>query len=142
VNPTTLSRIAGAFKVQGSPLGTGRAYVGLTRIQPAPVVSPPEDTDVTITVVKGEDWTPLGGRRPYRDVPIRGAGGNILGYIELGQVVRTIAEATTPDGNRWRLTERDGKPAWLLRTDFEPLVAGGSPVVDSVLNQYIGRAIP
>ena len=97
------------------------------------------EEDVTIGVIKGEDWTPRGGvKRPYRDRPDR-PGGTIVGYIGVGDIVRSIAEATTPDGNRWRLTELNGAPAWLLRIDFDPIV---DPSVDQQLDAFIARQPP
>jgi hypothetical protein len=96
-------------------------------------------TDVNLSRIKGEDWVPAGAtRRPVRSTPDRGAG-VIIGYVEAGQVVRTIAEAHTDDGNVWRLTEYGGDPGWLLRSDLVPLVPGGDPVVDDQLHDYIAR---
>ena len=92
-----------------------------------------EEEDVNLTVVKGEDWTPTTTRRPYRAAPVRASAA--AGYIELGQTVRTIAEAQTADGNNWRLTEIAGKPAWLLRSDFTPATVP----VDQGLSDYINR---
>lgn len=97
----------------------------------------PEEEDVNLTAVKGEDWTPREVRRPYRAMPNRKDA--IVGYIEFGEVVRTIAEATTSDGNVWRLTEIGDRPAWLLRSDFDPLKQGGDPAVDAALSAYLAR---
>lgn len=109
-------------------------------IELANLSMPPTDTedDVYLTQIKGEDWRPAGERRPVRDKPDR-PGGTIIGYIETTQIVRTIAEATTADGNVWRLTEFNGKPGWLLRSDFNPLVQGGDPATDAGLTSYIAR---
>ena len=97
----------------------------------------PEEEDVNLTAVKGEDWTPREVRRPYRAMPNRKDA--IVGYIEFGEVVRTIAEATTSDGHVWRLTEIGDRPAWLLRSDFNPLMQGGDPAVDAALSAYLAR---
>ncbi|MEK6719310.1 MAG: hypothetical protein AABZ33_01415 [Chloroflexota bacterium] len=97
----------------------------------------PEEEDVNLTAVKGEDWTPREVRRPFRATPDRK--GAIVGYVEFGEVVRTIAEATTSDGHVWRLTEIGDRPAWLLRSDFDPLVQGGDPAVDAALSAYLAR---
>ena len=102
-----------------------------------PDVIPQEVSSLKIINTKGEDWTPDVTRRPYRANPIRSSA--IIGYIEFGQIVRTIVEASTPDGNGWRLTEVNNKPVWLLRSDFNPLTQGGDPVVDQGLTNYINR---
>lgn len=96
-------------------------------------------SDVNVSRIKGEDWVPNGAtRRPVRSTPDR-PNGVIVGWIEAGQTVRTIAEADTDDGNVWRLTEYGGEPGWLLRSDLVPLVPGGDPVVDDPLHDYIER---
>lgn len=98
----------------------------------------PEE-DVNLSRIKGEDWTVNGGiRRPVRSTPDR-AKGTVVGWIEAGTVVRTIAEATTSDGNVWRLTEYGGDPGWLLRSDLVPVSPGGDPAVDDPLHDYIER---
>lgn len=98
-----------------------------------------EEDDVQITEVNAEDWVPAGGeRRPVRATPNRGAG-VIVGYIELGEIVRTILEAKTPDGNVWRLTERSQDPGWLLRSDFIPLVQGGDPALHAQFDAFMAR---
>lgn len=114
-----------------------RVQFAMSRSQPE-VEPKPEETDMKLTAVKGEDWVPAGGiRRPYRATPNRAAA--VAGYIEPGQIVRSIAEATTVDGNSWRLTEVNASPAWLLRADFNPVTPGGDPVVDAGLTKYISR---
>lgn len=138
--PESLLRdFAGALNLAKSgysALGRGWAFANVTAI-PIPTIQVPQEADVKLSAVKGEDWTPAQTRRPYRRSPIRGLAP--AGYIELGETVRTIAEADTPDGNRWRLTEKGGSPAWLLRSDFTPLVPGGDPAVDQKLTDYIAR---
>lgn len=115
-----------------------RVQWAMSRAQPQ-LEPQPEEVDVKLTVVKGEDWTPAGGiRRPYRATPNRAAA--VAGYVEPTKIVRTIAEARTVDGNNWRLTEINATPAWLLRADFEPVVQNGSPSVDQKLTDYINRA--
>lgn len=114
-----------------------RVYFAVSRPQAAIVPPPTTEEPMNLRAVKGEDWTPALTRRPYRPNPDRG--GPIAGYIELGTIVRTIAEATTKDGNNWRLTEIGGRPAWLLRADFNPVVQGGDPAVDAGLTNYIER---
>jgi len=104
--------------------------------------APPREVDVKITAIKGEDWKPgpadAPERRPVRATPDRGAG-TIIGWIEVGTIVRTIAEAETPDGERWRLTEFAAQTGWLLRSDLAPLVQGGEPKTDAELSRYIAR---
>jgi hypothetical protein len=102
----------------------------------------PKEDDVTITEVNAEDWVPAGGeRRPVRATPDRKLG-IIVGYIELGQIVRTIAEAKTLDGERWRVTERGQDPGFLLRSDFSPLVPGGDPALHAQFDAFMARKPP
>lgn len=134
--PATLRAYATKFaaKVAGRPTSVIRYGVF-----PTPV---PQEDDVKITAIKGEDWTPgpktAPARRPVRSTPDRAAG-VIVGHIEVGQIIRTIAEAETPDGNRWRQTKFGGQPGWILRSDFDPLVQGGDPSVAAELTAYIAR---
>jgi hypothetical protein len=96
------------------------------------------EDNVTITVIKGEDWIPAGGvRRPYRSRPER-VNAAIVGYIEPGETVRTIIELSA-DGEAWRLSEIGGAAVYILRADITPVVAGGDPVVDAELSDYIAR---
>jgi hypothetical protein len=46
---------------------------------------------------------------------------------------------TGPAGDNWRMTEYNGKPAFMLRSDLVPLVAGGDPAVDQLLTDLIAR---
>ena len=100
-----------------------------------------EEGDVRITAIKGEEWVPAAGltgisNGVLRAIPDRGA--EILERLPLDTVVRTIAELTA-DGESWRLTERDGKPVYLLRTDWTPVVQGGDPAIDAKLSEFIDR---
>jgi len=104
----------------------------------------PVEDDVRITGIKGEDWMPTvnGGQSNgvLRDVPDRTA--PVVARVAPGTIVRSIAEVETnaaPPNNRWRLTEHAGKPAYMLRTDWTPLVQGGDPVVDGALTAYLER---
>ena len=95
-----------------------------------------EDDTVTITRNRWERWKAVNGNGVLRRNPVRSE----APFVRLadGTEVFTEAEATTPDGNVWRLTEYGGKPAWLLRAgpgvepgnDFAPLVPGGDPDLD------------
>jgi hypothetical protein len=102
----------------------------------------PKEDDMTITEIKAEDWSPgpkdAPLRRPVRATPDRKTG-VIVGYVEPGQIVRTIVEGTTPDGERWRVTERGSDPGFLLRSDFYPLVPGGDPELDARFNAFMAR---
>jgi hypothetical protein len=108
-----------------------------------PAVGPAEP-DVRVSVIKGEDWLPVlvngqsnGVFRAEPDVAAP-----VVARAEPGTVVRTIAEVTTdaaPPNHNWRLTEHQGRPAYLLRRDWSPLVPGGDPAVDAVLSAYIER---
>jgi hypothetical protein len=100
-----------------------------------------EEGDVRITAIKGEDWIPAVGltgisNGVLRAMPDRSA--EILERLPLETVVRTIAELSA-DGDSWRLTERAGKPVYLLRTDWTPVVQGGDPAIDAKLSEYIDR---
>ena len=100
-----------------------------------------EEGNVRITAVKGEDWTPTKNASGLsngvlREVPDRTA--PIVGRIELGDVIRTIAEVSSLNNN-WRLTKKDGKTLFLLRSDFTPVVQGGDAAVDKALSDYIAR---
>jgi hypothetical protein len=99
---------------------------------------------VRITAIKGEDWVPtVSGDQSngvFRDVPDRAA--PVVARVPAGTIVRTIAEVETnaiPPNNRWRLTEHDGKPAYMLRSDWQPTIQGGDPVLDGLLTAYIER---
>ena len=101
-----------------------------------------EEGDVRITLIKGEDWLPTPNATTglsngvFREVPERGA--PIVHRVDLGVAVRSIAEVLS-NGQNWRLTEHDGRPAYLLRSDWTPVVQGGDPAVDGVLDAYIQR---
>ena len=101
----------------------------------------PQEDDMKITAIKGEDWTPgpkdAPARRPFRSRPER-TNEAIVGHIEIGQIVRTIAEVEA-GGEKWRLTEIGGQSVYLLRSDFDPLFQGGDPAVDKKLSDYIAR---
>ena len=94
-----------------------------------------EDEDLDL--LKLEDWRAR-SVAVLRDRPDR-TGGTIVFHYAGGELVRSIGEKTTPDGNRWRLTEYAGKPAWMLRSDFEPLDPGGDPALDAILHDLIER---
>lgn len=105
--------------------------------------SGPED-GVRITAIKGEDWIPtvVGDQSNgvFRDVPDRAA--PVVARVPAGAIVRSIAEIETnavPPDNRWRLTEHGGKPAYMLRSDWAPIVQGGDPALDGILSAYIER---
>ncbi|MEW5991204.1 MAG: hypothetical protein AB1736_07635 [Chloroflexota bacterium] len=101
----------------------------------------PREDDVNITAVKGEDWKPREGPPGHSNGVIRATPDRtapILVRLDLGTVVRTIAEIEAA-GERWRLTEHDGAPAYLLRSDWDPIVQGGDPAVDARLDAYIAR---
>jgi hypothetical protein len=104
-----------------------------------------EEQDVTITEVNAEDWKPgpatAPQRRPIRSTPDRAAG-VIVGWVEVGEIVRTIAEAKTDDGNVWRLTERAQDPGWLLRSDFVALVQGGDAALHAQFDAFMARVPP
>lgn len=97
-----------------------------------------------ITAIKGEDWVPtVSGDQSngvFRDVPDRAA--PVVARVPAATIVRSIAEVETnaiPPDNRWRLTEHAGRPAYMLRSDWAPVVQGGDPLVDGRLTAYIER---
>jgi hypothetical protein len=100
----------------------------------------PREDDVTITAIKGEDWKPsvVNGQNNgvLRATPDRRA--PIIDRVLPDAIVRSIAEIEA-GGERWRLTEHGGAPAFLLRSDFTPVVQGGDPAVDAKLTEYIDR---
>lgn len=112
-------------------------------------VAPVGGQAVSISTVKGEDWTAKAssafpaGNGVLRALPTVAAA--IVARLATGSIVRTIAENVNAEGS-WRLTEYNGKPAWLLyRTaagtspDWAPLVPGGDPATDAELVAYIAR---
>jgi N-acetylmuramoyl-L-alanine amidase len=104
----------------------------------------PDPLEMQVGAIKGEDWIPAlvngqssGVLRAEPDVA-----SPEIARLDAGVVVRTIAEVTTnaaPPNHNWRLTEHLGKPAYLLRRDWTPLVQGGDPAVDALLTRYIER---
>jgi hypothetical protein len=103
----------------------------------------PQEDDVTITAVKGEDWKPTANKDTgatngvLRAVPDRTA--PIIERVDLGQTIRSIAEVKGLGGSDWRLTKFKGKTLFMLRSDFTPLVQNGDPAVDQALSDYIAR---
>lgn len=98
--------------------------------------------DVPITRIVAEDWTPDGVNGVFRDTPDRAAA--VTGRVAAGTLVRTIAEVVTSaaaPNNDWRLTERAGKPAYMLRSDWLPVKQGGDPAVDAQLQAVIDRTV-
>ena len=100
-----------------------------------------EEGDVRISAIKGEDWKPTVGANGasngvLRATPDRGA--EVLERVPAETVVRSIAEVNA-NGESWRLTERQGAPRYMLRSDWSPLVQGGDPAVDGRLTDYIER---
>jgi len=101
-----------------------------------------EEGTVKVTLIKGEDWTPTRNQATgksngvLRAVPDRAA--PIVATVELGEVIRSIAEVKSGSGN-WRLTKRDGRAVYMLRSDWTPKKQGGDPAVDAALGAYIDR---
>lgn len=120
--------ITAAISYWQKPSSPIRGYAGFVLLR---------EVDVTITAIKGEDWQ-AAERKPVRNAPSR-TNEAIVGHIEAGGIIRTLGEATSADGNVWRLTEYGGKPGWILRSDFAPLVPGGDPKVDQGLSDYLAR---
>ena len=102
-----------------------------------------EFNTVTLTTVKAEDWLPTqnptgASNGVLRETPDKAAA--IVARIPIGTPVRSIAEiaTTAPAGdNNWRLTEYNSKPAYMLRRDWSPKVAGGDPKVDAEFDAFL-----
>lgn len=96
--------------------------------------------DEVIKAIKGEDWTPtVSGTTSngvFRESPSRAA--PIVERVGANVVIRSIAEIVA-ENLSWRVTERMGKVLYMLRTDWNPLVPGGDPVVDQQLSDYIAQ---
>ena len=97
------------------------------------------EDDVKITRNRWERWRAANGNGVLRRNPVRAE----IPFTRLadGTEISSLAEARTPDGNNWRLVEHDG-PAWLLRSDFEPVQPGGSPALDSALQAFVSTGQP
>jgi len=101
----------------------------------------PQEDDMKITAIKGEDWKPREdppgvSNAVVRAIPDRAAAFSVR--LPLETVIRTIAELDA-GGEHWRLTEHAGAPAFLLRSDLVPLKQGGDLAVDQKLSDYIAR---
>lgn len=104
-----------------------------------------EEEDVQIKAVKGEEWKPTTSGTPpvsngvFRAIPDRTA--PIVERVGVDVVIRSIAEIDA-NGLSWRLTERMGTTLYMLRTDWVPLVPGGDPAVDKLLDDFIAGRDP
>lgn len=102
--------------------------------------------DEMIVRIKGEDWQPAAAADGTSNGVLRATpdtAAAITARIPLGTIVRTIAELRTgaPSDNDWRVTRApDGTPRYLLRRDWSPVTAGGDPLVDEALVDYVNRA--
>ena len=102
-----------------------------------------EEEDEVITAIKGEEWKPtVTGTQSngvFRESPDRAA--PIVERVGVDVVIRSIAEIAA-GGLSWRLTERMGKTLYMFRPDWVPLVPGGDPAVDKLLDDYIAGRDP
>ena len=102
-----------------------------------------EEADVTVKQVKGEEWKPTvtngTSNGVFRERPDRAA--PIVERVGVDVVIRSIAEIDA-NGLSWRLTERMGRTLYMLRTDWVPLVQGGDPAVDALLDDFIAGRDP
>ena len=96
------------------------------------------EDDVKITRNRWERWRAVNGNGVLRRNPIRAE----VPFVRLpdGTEISSLAEARSADQN-WRLVEHDG-PAWMLRSDFEPIEPGGSPVLDAALAAFLATGTP
>lgn len=93
--------------------------------------------DYAVDKLKLEDWRAIGGNGVLRRQPVRSS--TPYARLEDGTIIRSVGELTTKDGNNWRLTSHAGGTAWMLRSDWEPLVPGGDPAVDAILKSALAR---
>jgi hypothetical protein len=103
------------------------------------------EAEMNIVTIKAEDWTPSTSATGTSNGVLRAEPDRtlaVIGRLPLGTVVRTIAEVTGAAGDNWRLTEYNGAPAYMLRSDLVPLVAGGDPATDQLLTDLIARKPP
>jgi len=122
------------FNIKGCPGGLfpfavlgGHALVGLV------------EDDVKISRNRWERWRAVNGNGVLRRNPVRAE----VPFDRLadGTEISSLAEATTADGNKWRLVEHDG-PAWLLRSDFDPVTPGGNPALDAAFDAFVATGQP
>jgi hypothetical protein len=127
--PRSLLRsAAGAFRVvrrrpDGSTyteaLGLGWAQGWYTPAHPAaagPLLPFPKETNMKLEATVYQRWTAQGTNGVLRRNPVRSEA--IIARLPAGTVVTSRAEASTPDGNHWRLVDHPTgtrNPAWLLR---------------------------
>jgi hypothetical protein len=97
------------------------------------------EDDVKVTRNRWERWRAVNGNGVLRRNPVR----TEVPFVRLtdGTEISSLAEATTVDGNNWRLVEHDG-PAWLLRSDFEPVTPGGNAALDAALAAFVATGQP
>lgn len=101
---------------------------------------PPEtstEEDLTPDIRKLEDWKAANGNGVLRTRPVRAD----VPFTRLadGTIVTSVGELKTADGNNWRMIAWDLGYAWILRTDFEPLVQGGDPSRDADFEAVLAR---
>jgi hypothetical protein len=122
------------FNIKGCPGGLfpfavlgGHALVGLV------------EDDVKISRNRWERWRAVNGNGVLRRNPVRAE----VPFDRLadGTEISSLTEATTADGNKWRLVEHDG-PAWLLRSDFDPVTPGGNPALDAAFDAFVATGQP
>lgn len=94
-----------------------------------------------ILKLKAEDWIPTltngQSNGVFRAEPNRKA--PVVGRVGIGTKVRSVAEAYLPKevDKHWRVTRRDDKTLYMLRSDWSPVVPGGSPIVDQEFEDFI-----
>lgn len=94
-----------------------------------------QETDPVLSVtLKLEDWTPDGVNGVFRATPDRSA--PVLERVAAGTPVTSYAEVTTSDpaNPSWRATRRSGRTLFMLRSDYVPVVQGGDPKTDALLD--------
>jgi len=102
-----------------------------------------ESDDMKVTRNRWERWRAVNGNGVLRRNPIR-AEAPFTRLLD-GTEVSSFAEGTTADGNNWRQVEftrlLDGTevsgPAYLLRADFDPVMAGGDPALDAAFAGFV-----
>ncbi len=92
---------------------------------------------------KAEEWIAVNGNGVFRAEPDRGS--PVIARVPDGKVILSIGEVQTlppTDPNfatrgNWRLTRFAGNTAYMLRSDWQPVVQGGDPALDAALTAFI-----
>jgi len=131
-----------ATNVDGDRSKLTRAQLA-ARLTSTSASGPQEPLLITSVIDKIEDWTPDGVNGVFRATPDRAAA--VVARVAAGTVVTSTGEVTTndPANPNWRKTRRvlpgwpDGQTLFMLRSDWVPVVQGGDPKVDALLDAIL-----